>query len=116
MFSAGVLYYHQNTSDCIGTAVNSNGKCLSCNEPAHVTISVNSSDGNASTIPNHSGRSVQITIVRTAKDVEKELSFEEKPDVPAPRKSFYRANLKPIKEAWRTRWRPTQQRPRDGLR
>lgn len=112
MFNAGTLYYHQYTSDCSGTVVDRNGKCLSCHEPAHVTISTS----NEAAIPQHSRHRVQITMVRTAKDVEEELIFAEKPDVPAPRKSFYKAHLKPIKEAWRTRWRPTQQRPRDGLR
>lgn len=112
MYRGGPTIYHDSTSACVGDVIDRNGKCLTCNERAHISVITSTADCENVVQVHH----FRITVVMGPKDIE-DFKGSEEPEPWRPRRDLVmKAPPSRVKDDWKGKWRPRQQRPRDGLR
>lgn len=95
------MHYHRNTSACTGTVISASGNCMTCWEPAQITART----------------SIPPARIEAAQDSEEILAWAlEKEPLPKLIPGTYKSRMRKSEGEWRSKWRLTQQRPRDGLR
>ena len=105
--------YHQYTNTCVGSTIDTDGNCASCHT---VKITARTSTSATNEVCASNSNVIEVTVIRSGKEILEDLGFDERPDPPPTKPAVYKPVVRAINDSWKAKWRLTQQRPRDGLR